>query len=505
MAYLADYPILLPGNAWFYLTVPDTDRRCPKNPTTEKRGWALDHVDDAGRNVFYIRSGRAIFLEVPVDLCKSNHGRWPTITQLRWAPVVGTEGPIQGTDGPVRGTEGPAAGTNPLLNSSYHLDYTRSSYSFICWGSCGCSKNFSDYETWPDLTSTQQSLWPLHVRGFSNAPWRKTCLRGLVPSTSLKMFFWGILGAFCKGKGAPLVRYVCTTWEYPHMFFTEMCPLGGTNYVSFELLWGIFKGPGEGRRGHLFGAVPLQNPQVTSRKARFQQTRVYPYPLGAGSARPNPKMGAPDPEDPLFLGFPVLRGRVRPWSQTMVSDRGLGRGPDHYGAEKARKTLSHKNSVRSPRSPVLPVGYPDKKIYVPWVPRIAHKSLTPGLPVGRPPRSPEGSPAKKIYVYVPFPFLNHGVGVDPETVMFEKCWHDVSMMQHKTHINEPGSATAPVMCRWETKDGPHFRPSGSGQKLDAVSKDCLGDSTFNHYWETDFLPLLVLTRRGCSTGENRYW
>ena len=28
-----------------------------------------------------------------------------------------------------------------------------------------------------------------------------------------------------------------------------------------------------------------------------QQTRVYPYPLGAGSARPNPKMGAP----PLLL------------------------------------------------------------------------------------------------------------------------------------------------------------------------------------------------------------
>ena len=30
-------------------------------------------------------------------------------------------------------------------------------------------------------------------------------------------------------------------------------------------------------------------------------------------------------------------------------------------------------------------GYPDKKIYVPWVPKIAHKSLTPGHPAGRPP------------------------------------------------------------------------------------------------------------------------
>ena len=54
----------------------------------------------------------------------------------------------------------------------------------------------------------------------------------------------------------------------------------------------------------------------------IQQTRVYPYPLGAGSARPNPKMGAPDPENPLFLGFSVLREA----SETMVSDHGLGRG-----------------------------------------------------------------------------------------------------------------------------------------------------------------------------------
>ena len=51
-----------------------------------------------------------------------------------------------------------------------------------------------------------------------------------------------------------------------------------------------------------------------------QQTRVYPYPLGAGSARPNPKMGAPAPENPLFLGFSVLRGGLRPWSR---------KGPNH--------------------------------------------------------------------------------------------------------------------------------------------------------------------------------
>ena len=55
---------------------------------------------------------------------------------------------------------------------------------------------------------------------------------------------------------------------------------------------------------------------------RNPSARVYPHPSGAGSARPNPKMGAPDPENPLFVGLSVLRGGLRP----MVSDHGLGRG-----------------------------------------------------------------------------------------------------------------------------------------------------------------------------------
>ena len=52
------------------------------------------------------------------------------------------------------------------------------------------------------------------------------------------------------------------------------------------------------------------------------------YPWGVGSARPNPKMGARDPENPLFPGFSVLRRGLRPWSQTMVSEeaRPWGRG-----------------------------------------------------------------------------------------------------------------------------------------------------------------------------------
>ena len=68
--------------------------------------------------------------------------------------------------------------------------------------------------------------------------------------------------------------------------------------------------------------APRASPDCSS---VLQQLRVY---LGAGSARPNPKMGAPDPEAPLFLEFSVLRGALRPWSQTKVSEgaRPWGRG-----------------------------------------------------------------------------------------------------------------------------------------------------------------------------------
>ena len=54
----------------------------------------------------------------------------------------------------------------------------------------------------------------------------------------------------------------------------------------------------------------------------FSANKDLPLPLGrgAGSARPNPKMGAPDPGNPLFPGFSALRGGLRPWSR---------KGPDH--------------------------------------------------------------------------------------------------------------------------------------------------------------------------------
>ena len=53
--------------------------------------------------------------------------------------------------------------------------------------------------------------------------------------------------------------------------------------------------------------------------------------------------------------------------------------------------------------PVFPVGHPGKNMYVPWVLRIAHKSLTLGHPAGRLPLT-GGVTSQKENVYVPFSF-----------------------------------------------------------------------------------------------------
>ena len=50
--------------------------------------------------------------------------------------------------------------------------------------------------------------------------------------------------------------------------------MGGTEYVSFELFLGILSGPGEGRGGAP-GTVPLQNPEVTSRKACLRNAYLF--------------------------------------------------------------------------------------------------------------------------------------------------------------------------------------------------------------------------------------
>ena len=53
--------------------------------------------------------------------------------------------------------------------------------------------------------------------------------------------------------------------------------------------------------------------------------------LEGGAVNFSAEMGAPDTENPLFLGFSVLRGGWRPWSQTMVSEGARPRGGGRSG------------------------------------------------------------------------------------------------------------------------------------------------------------------------------
>ena len=75
-----------------------------------------------------------------------------------------------------------------------------------------------------------------------------------------------------------------------------------------------------------------------------QHPGVCPYPLGAGSARPNPK-SVRQTQNPLFIGFTAPRGGLRPWSQTMVSEgaRSWGRGRSEFA--QLLKQKKGKNSL----------------------------------------------------------------------------------------------------------------------------------------------------------------
>ena len=120
-------------------------------------------------------------------------------------------------------------------------------------------------------------------------------------------------------------------WELQISCFEEL--LGGENVLGLV----------PASLPHTLGYACTFTPPLPLPQLYFSANKVYPYPLGAGSARPNPQMGAPDPENPLVLGFSVLGGGLRPWSQTMVSEgaRPWGRGRSGYcefcGSEKSRK------------------------------------------------------------------------------------------------------------------------------------------------------------------------
>ena len=93
------------------------------------------------------------------------------------------------------------------------------------------------------------------------------------------------------------------------------------------------------KKGTFAKTALLQNrPFVSSRpllhKTPFlskQGSTPTGCPLGAGPARPNPKKGAPETENPLFIGLAALRRGLGPWSQTVVSE-----GARPWGRDRAQ-------------------------------------------------------------------------------------------------------------------------------------------------------------------------
>ena len=133
--------------------------------------------------------------------------------------------------------------------------------SYVQWSSDEAAKEFCQPSGWHCWT-----LWMLlpHNRGFSNVPWRK---RAFGPGTKYRFlrYFWAFQGACVRRRGRPW--YGTSARAESH--FTCSSPRRAprvVGHVYFEFFWGILRGPGEGRRGAP-GTVPLQNAQVTSRKA----------------------------------------------------------------------------------------------------------------------------------------------------------------------------------------------------------------------------------------------
>ena len=116
------------------------------------------------------------------------------------------------------------------------------------------------------------------------------------------------------------------------------------------------------------------------------------------------------------------------------------REAESYAREQERHIKLYHIKLCPVTSVTGPPGrYPDKKIYVPWVPRIAHKSLTPGLPVGRTPWSPQGHHPKR------FMFIRKRAEYCFESTVSEKRTHWASLSfgansvsSGKNSVSSPG-------------------------------------------------------------------
>ena len=76
--------------------------------------------------------------------------------------------------------------------------------------------------------------------------------------------------------------------------------------------------------------VCLEKARNKCHTLKVQQKGSTPTPWARGLRDQIPKsaLQSPDPENPLFLGFCVLRGGLRPWSRKGARPWGRGRSRD---------------------------------------------------------------------------------------------------------------------------------------------------------------------------------
>ena len=74
----------------------------------------------------------------------------------------------------------------------------------------------------------------------------------------------------------------------------------------------------------------------------FSKQGSTPTPWARGLQDQIQKKGAPETENPFRTGFTALRGGVRPWSQTMVSEgaRAWGRGRSEFAELSVSRLLT---------------------------------------------------------------------------------------------------------------------------------------------------------------------
>ena len=150
--------------------------------------------------------------------------------------------------------------TRPIPLPPFHLGST-------CPSSASITSPVSP-ESLQEIGSTSESARWQHKSGFLKRALAQTCFRAWYQAQFLRRIFghsWGL----CTGKGAPLVRYLCTTWESLHMFFTKRCPWVVPSTSLLNYFW-AFLGPWGRARGRPWYGTFAKSESV---KCRFSKCR----------------------------------------------------------------------------------------------------------------------------------------------------------------------------------------------------------------------------------------